>query len=68
MQHGLGIMNLQTLYTYDNYAYAFIAVVGTFTAVVAIYRLMLRSFGKQWLTSLHGVTRLSSTSSVFYLA
>ncbi len=48
-------MNLQVLRTYDQYAYALVAMVGTFTAVLAIHWLMHRSSCKRWLRSLRGV-------------
>ena len=48
-------MNLQVLHTYDQFAYALVAMMGTFAAVLAINWLMHQSSCKQWLRSLRGV-------------
>lgn len=42
-------------HTYDHYAYALGAVLGTFLAVAAIHWLMRRSPWRHWVRSLHGV-------------
>jgi hypothetical protein len=48
-------MNLQTLHAYDHYGYAFIAVFGTFAAVLAIHWGMQRSPLAGFIRTLHGV-------------
>ena len=48
-------MNLQVLHTYDQYAYALVAMVGTLSAVLVINRLMHQASSKRWLRSLRGV-------------
>lgn len=45
-------MNLSHLHTYDQYAYALIAVIGTFAAVKAIHWLMTRS---PWVAEIRGL-------------